>query len=80
MGSWDIVAGIPFLQIHQGQIRQLESGFTVTVQGQSPKQNDESSVESCAANVIRRNLPNTEVADLEVSVGIQPQRYEWIVP
>lgn len=38
------------------------------LQGQSPKQNNESSVGSCAADVNTRNLPNTVVADLEVSV------------
>jgi|GEM_PF-447453 len=49
-------------------VSSVAEGFIVTEQGQSPKQNDESSVESCAANVFQRNLPFTEVADLEVSV------------
>ena len=57
----------------------LAAGFIVTVQCQSPKESDDSSVESCEVNVNGRNLPNTEVADLEVSLMNKPQRYEWIV-
>jgi hypothetical protein len=60
-----IISGIPEAS---GTDSLLESGFSATLQGQSPKENDESSVESWAVDVIRRNLPNTVVADLEVSV------------